>query len=239
MTQLRSLAIRYSQDRLSRSEYRKARRQYVRKMVSGQLPLEKNEYPGLMPGHTQTKKSQTPSKPAPSSNQAMDGGVRTRAFSLKKVLPYVGAVGLLVLIAVIVTLFSENNDDGVEQQRQVADAPVQQAEHVLAVAPPPSFSGVDRQVLAFLAVNDWSPDAVHTFLQVWVQSRNAEGLPAPVLSKATIEKFRLALRKQVMDQKTLASIGKRDEAVTQQQNLIEFAKKVGIHTSDLETHLIQ
>ena len=217
-TTLRSLAKAYAKKNLETAAYRESRAKFINGVLAGENELTVNDYPPLIRPkgdeavevtvrrESKKKIPRTESKP-----QQPDTGSRNLVM-----LAVVAALVLVVIVIAVFLLAGGNSSD----VTATSNPQVQ-------TATPAKPNEAQLLVRDLLSQRNWNADSnMAAFIEKW------QALPADTrassMQSLELNQLTTAIYKQLLKERALSGIGDEAEARDKQQQLIDFAKQIGI-----------
>ena len=238
---LRSLAKDYANGILNKEAYRKARNELLSGVLSGEIPLEVNEYRAPLPAQDLDSTFEKTAIKPPDSSQAVPPQKdeepitefvtrpqkRKPSFAgespdspLKNYFGLITAAIILCIIALIVLMLAIEEYIQPTKQTNVTDS-----EQGLT-SPAQQNKSANELIEEFLLQHNWSDESLQQFTTQWnsldpVEQTNA--LMSPLSIQLTN-----AIYKQLLEERALFGTGDNDAIITRQHALVNFANGVGI-----------
>ena len=220
MKDLHELAKEYAQNVIDKEAYRKSRSELIQGICAGEIPVKTREY--LPPIESLSE----------DVDAAMENTLITQFVKLKQnikviykptkrpesklasvsntyILIGVGIIVLLLVILLASLLISTTDDSSTTETNYPAQSP----------------SGQEL-IIEFIQQKNWSQENMAAFVRSWDMLSNQEH----IATAPTPEMTRLinAIYQQLLDERALLSLDDVENAVANQERLINFANQLGI-----------
>jgi formylglycine-generating enzyme required for sulfatase activity len=239
MKNLRELAKEYAHNVIDKDSYRKSRNELIKGICAGEIDVEEHEYLAPLENYPEelddttenmvtqiidpAKKSQETSNkpqakpksrpvesrppPKPTPPPALSSGI----FDQKKILIGTGIIISLCIITLIVLLFP-GTDDSVSKDTSSPQVALSSAGQSL--------------IIDFIQQRNWSQENLESFTASWQQLSDQE----LTIASTSPEMKRLInmIYQQLLNERSLLSLGDVENAVTNQRLLVNFAEQLRI-----------
>jgi len=224
-TTLRELAKAHANGNLNREAYRHARTKYIEGILSGEAPLQVNEYPPLvrapaeesLEATEQQKKKRTPPViPEPEPDKAIP----------RNLVAYLSAgIAVVVVIAVLVIVIpraEQTSENSASSESQSSTQPAT----LTGLSQTQGTAAATTLIQSFIKENNWSDTSMDSFLKGW--GSLPQGDKSGVQDSIEFSQLSNAIYKQLLEERALSGLGDADAAISKQRQLIQFAEKIGI-----------
>ncbi|OGT31991.1 MAG: hypothetical protein A2W28_11780 [Gammaproteobacteria bacterium RBG_16_51_14] len=228
---LRGLAKEYAKGAISKEDYRQARAELITGILSGEIPLEVNEYPSpvappelesiTVPQGTERAKPKPESVPAPKPVSQTD----TEHHWL--FIASVVAVLCLAVLLIILLRPAATRQVATENLSSAPQSPSQPAE---------TTARAGQMITEFLTQKNWSTDRLQAFQVQW--ERLSEEEKTAGHGSSAMRQLTEAVYRRLLEEQALAGIGDGSTAMEKQHNLVNFANAIGIEDARIKTREI-
>lgn len=224
---LRELAKEFAKGAINKEEYRKARGGLIKGILSGEIPLQVNEYPPpIMPPEPEPITETRPRTKAKSEPTSIPAAPQpdVQPAAERPWLLIATVVAILCLAILLIILLRPS-------------ATQQAATGTVSVTPPPvtpakAVSEVEHMIEEFLIQKNWGNSRLQAFQNQWGQLSQEEkdaGNESTAMRRLTD-----AIYRQLLEEQALADISKSTAAVEKQHNLVDFAEAIGIYDARIK-----
>jgi len=236
---LRELAKEYAQNVIDQESYRRSRRELIQGICAGKIHVEKHEYLAPLDSYSEeldvTAKnavtqimypaniSQAASAQVESERPQAEPESRSRSrpipppetsssgiFSQKNIIIATAIIIALSIIALTILLFPTTED-----------SPTSNTNH-LVLQPSPGQS----LIVDFIQEKNWSHESLESFSTSWSQLSDQEH--SATSTSPEMKRLTNIIYQKLLDERALLSLGDVENAVANQQMLVNFAEQLGI-----------
>ena len=228
MKDLRELAKEYAQGVIDKETYRKSRKELIQGICNGDIKVEPREY--LAPLEiiheslddttenmiTQivNPKNKPPTPPSRNNKQERATASPTPSSSAsrkQKNFFYISTACVIVVCAIVLAILLFPS----EESHENTDATVS-----------PTSSEGQKLIIELIQNKNWSQENLNTFSDSW-QNLSFDQREIAI-SSLEMKRLNSTIYQKLLDERALLSLGDVDNAVANQQKLVNFASQIGI-----------
>ena len=227
---LRELAKEYAQNIIDQESYRKSRSKLIQGICSGKIHVEKHEYLAPIDSFNEelgdtaenaitqitypAEKPQTASEwpqTEPESRQTLPPETSSSGiFSHKIIIIAMAVIIALCIITLTILLISTTED-----------SPSSNTNHLVLQSSPGQ-----RLIVDFIQKKNWSHESLESFSTSW--SQLSDQVQSATSTSPEMKRLISTIYQKLMDERALLSLGDVENAVANQQMLVNFAEQLGI-----------
>ncbi|MFQ5660578.1 MAG: hypothetical protein ACE5GZ_09130 [Gammaproteobacteria bacterium] len=218
-TTLRSLAKSFAKGEIDKERYRHARTELINGILSGEIPLPVNDYPALVKPPKEESLEVTERRPEKKKRAPIvtDSEPQPPSHSLNILWLLGGAIAITAILIAALLLTGHKTAPG----NNVNSTAIPAADSLLK-----QTTAAQTLIQVFLNDNNWDETSLNEFLLKW-RELSEEQMEAV---KNSVELIQLsnAIHKQLLEERALSGLAGADGAMSKQQQLLAFAKQLGI-----------